>query len=703
VTSTVTIGGARLVLRLGDLTEEDAGAIVNAANSGLLGGGGVDGAIHRRGGPAIAEECRRIREERGGCPPGDAVITGGGNLGARHVIHAVGPIWRGGGKGEEAVLRSAYRRSLEVARAHGIRTVAFPSISTGAYRYPIAAAAAAAIDEVWEALLGGGIDEVRFVLFSPGDLEVYGAALAERAARPSASPRGRDEPRGLDLDALAAAAPGLHARLVEDRVILDLRRPDVLAVLRRDVERIADSMESEDAPPPMLWSGIPFPEHAGDLTSDECLIVSVGGTKTEYALMRLERGEPILIAEDGSEVRGDACAEAKKALCFPTPTDREMRTGHEMIERIADRIGRYLEPQRGRLERCRAILLSWGFAHDVYRSSPRLLGGLSARSTLLSKGQGAFTRDLAGKDLGEVLGAALERRLGWSRPVTVANDGVMALHYFLTPEHLAGHAQVGLFINGTGANFAIAEDYAVRAEGVVSRPGEEYEPDRITRTRPLRPGERRERYFVNYEAGSITLDATRTPFDRPSEFPIEENALAGGNAFGEQFREIVRARVSPEVHERLLAAWRRRRPGTEPQGPDVSRIATGGPGEIEPLFPGAGLDERAAAGVRLVCGAIVVRSALHAGLVLSAITSRLGFGLGGAQPGRGKDIPDLLALEGSVWKTPGYQDLVRSAWGAIVGDRPLRVDFAHEKSYDASLPGPLYLAVLAAAASPAGH
>jgi O-acetyl-ADP-ribose deacetylase (regulator of RNase III) len=691
VISSVTIGGARLLLRQGDLTEEDAEAIVNAANSGLLGGGGVDGAIHRKGGPAILEECRKIRDRQGGCPPGSAVITGGGKLRARHVIHAVGPVWGGGAKGEESVLRSAYRRSLEVARAHGIRTVAFPSISTGAYRYPIEKAAAAAIDQVWEELEAGGIDEVRFVLFSRGDLDVYRAALAARAGR-EARP---EEPPGLDLDALAAAAPALHARLVEDRVIMDHRRPEVLDLLRRDAARIADCMEREGVPPPMLWSGIPFPEHPGEMTSDECLIVSVGGTKTEYALMRLDRGEAVIIDEAGNEARGDARAVAKRALGFPTPTDRELRTGHEMIERIADRIGRYLEPQRSRLERCRAILLSWGFAHDVYRSSPILLGGLSARSTLLSKGQGAFTADLAGKDLGEILRVALERRLGWSRPVTVANDGIMALHYFLTPERLAGHAQVGLFINGTGANFAIAEDYAVRPEGVVSRPGEEYEPDRITRYRPLRPGERRERYFVNYEAGSITLDATRTPFDRPSDFPIEENALAGGNAFGEQFRELVRARISPEVHERLLSAWRRRSPGSAPEGPDVSRIATGGPDEIERLFPGVALDGRQAADLRLVCGAIVARSALHAGLVLAAITSRIGFGLGGTRPGKNEEVlPDLLALEGSVWRTPGYQDLVRRGWGAIAGERPLRVDFAHERSYDASLPGPLYLAAL---------
>lgn len=172
------IAGARVVLVRGDITREDADAIVNAANMSLLGGGGVDGAIHRAGGPAILEECRKI----GGCSTGDAVLTTGGRLPARHVIHTVGPVWSGGRRGEPELLASAYRRSLEVAAAAGLRSVAFPSISTGAYHFPIAAAARIAIETVRAFFLISGepssVEEVRFVLFSDDDLEHYRQAAA---------------------------------------------------------------------------------------------------------------------------------------------------------------------------------------------------------------------------------------------------------------------------------------------------------------------------------------------------------------------------------------------------------------------------------------------------------------------------------------------------------------------------------------------
>lgn len=178
------IDGVRIRLFQGDITEQEVDAIVNAANTTLLGGGGVDGAIHRRGGPAILEECRKIHDERGGCPTGEAVITGGGNLRARYVIHTVGPVWSGGQKGEEALLRAAYRSSLERAREHRLARVAFPSISTGAYRYPIEKASRVALETVagaisTEHLRGEGLEEVRFVLFSSGDFETYRRALAE--------------------------------------------------------------------------------------------------------------------------------------------------------------------------------------------------------------------------------------------------------------------------------------------------------------------------------------------------------------------------------------------------------------------------------------------------------------------------------------------------------------------------------------------
>jgi len=160
----------------GDITNQDVDAVVNAANSSLLGGGGVDGAIHRAGGPRILEECREIRRTRyqDGLPTGDAVITTGGNLRARHVIHTVGPVWAGGGYGEEKELAKAYRSSLRVAEENGLRSVAFPSISTGAYGYPKEEAATVAVKAVGDYMRGGSnIEEVVFVLYGPQDYSLY--------------------------------------------------------------------------------------------------------------------------------------------------------------------------------------------------------------------------------------------------------------------------------------------------------------------------------------------------------------------------------------------------------------------------------------------------------------------------------------------------------------------------------------------------
>jgi O-acetyl-ADP-ribose deacetylase (regulator of RNase III) len=171
------VDGTTLELVQGDITGQDTDAIVNAANSGLRGGSGVDGAIHRAGGPAIMDECRRI----GGCPTGSAVITTGGSLPARHVIHAVGPRWSGGGGGEAELLAGAYRTSLQVAADNGLRSLAFPSISTGIYGYPIHEAARVALGAVSGFLADnpGSLDLVRFVLFTPDDYQVYREALEE--------------------------------------------------------------------------------------------------------------------------------------------------------------------------------------------------------------------------------------------------------------------------------------------------------------------------------------------------------------------------------------------------------------------------------------------------------------------------------------------------------------------------------------------
>jgi O-acetyl-ADP-ribose deacetylase len=175
-------GAGRIELVRGDITRQSVDAIVNAANSGLLGGGGVDGAIHRAAGPSLLEECRRIRAAQGPLPAGEAVITGAGRLPCRHVVHAVGPIWEGGRAGEPALLAGAYSNSIALAARNGARTLALPSIATGAYGYPVAQAARIALETAREMLLGGaGPMILRWVLFSEDDLETYRDALAALA------------------------------------------------------------------------------------------------------------------------------------------------------------------------------------------------------------------------------------------------------------------------------------------------------------------------------------------------------------------------------------------------------------------------------------------------------------------------------------------------------------------------------------------
>jgi O-acetyl-ADP-ribose deacetylase (regulator of RNase III) len=171
--------GKKLKLMVGDITCVPADAIANAANSALAGGGGVDGAIHRAGGPSIMRELDQIREREGGCPTGSAVATGAGRLPARWVLHAAGPVYRDGKHGEAELLASCYRKCFELAEERKARSVTFPAISTGIYGYPLAEAAAIAIGEVVRQLerAGGSVEEATFVLFDRKAYDAHAKAL----------------------------------------------------------------------------------------------------------------------------------------------------------------------------------------------------------------------------------------------------------------------------------------------------------------------------------------------------------------------------------------------------------------------------------------------------------------------------------------------------------------------------------------------
>lgn len=173
MSESITVGSATIEIIQGDITTQDTDAIVNAANASLLGGGGVDGAIHRAGGPQILDECKKV----GGCETGNAKITTGGNLPARFVIHAVGPIYQGGKNREDKLLASCYHKSLSIAEEQKLTSVSFPSISTGAYRYPVEEAAIIAVQTVHRFLQNSTIRLVRFVLFDERTFQAYKNAV----------------------------------------------------------------------------------------------------------------------------------------------------------------------------------------------------------------------------------------------------------------------------------------------------------------------------------------------------------------------------------------------------------------------------------------------------------------------------------------------------------------------------------------------
>jgi O-acetyl-ADP-ribose deacetylase len=177
---TYNTGQGRLSIIQGDLTKQTTDAIVNAANSSLMGGGGVDGAIHRAGGPAILEECKQIVAKQGRLPTGEAVITTAGRMKAKYVIHTVGPVWHGGSHQEANLLASAYRESLKVAAEKNLRSVSFPSISTGAYAYPIDLASKIALRTVIDFLSkASSVKDVVFVLYGEANYKAYEEALKE--------------------------------------------------------------------------------------------------------------------------------------------------------------------------------------------------------------------------------------------------------------------------------------------------------------------------------------------------------------------------------------------------------------------------------------------------------------------------------------------------------------------------------------------
>jgi O-acetyl-ADP-ribose deacetylase (regulator of RNase III) len=177
----VKVNKTKVSIVEGDITQQATEAIVNAANPSLMGGGGVDGAIHRAGGPAILEECKKIVAERGRLPTGKAVITTGGRLKAKYVIHTVGPVWHGGNRNEAELLKSAYQECLRLATERRLSSISFPSISTGAYGYPVKEAARVAVDAVVSFLKERetSLQEVVFVLFDSKTYQVYASALQE--------------------------------------------------------------------------------------------------------------------------------------------------------------------------------------------------------------------------------------------------------------------------------------------------------------------------------------------------------------------------------------------------------------------------------------------------------------------------------------------------------------------------------------------
>ena len=505
----------------------------------------------------------------------------------------------------------------------------------------------------------------------------------------------------LSKKGLTPATESLYQQFQQERLLFDFEDPEALGLLRADAERIAAGMDDPGCAPPMLWSGVPWPRDDSPLRSDYCLSISVGGSRTVALLLRIEGTEVVALGPGGEEVRGSKLEDLAISCSFATPTTRDTPDGYSMIAKIARGVCEQLGDNQGALEGCASIVLSWAFASSIERTRDDLLGGLAARTTLMTKKQAAFTEDLRGKDLCVLFAQAFEEVLGRRWPVTVVNDGVMALHYLLGPRWRNKYAQIGLFINGTGCNFALAEPYAVRPEGIVSAEGECYEPRHLLGGEGPAAGERVVNYIVNYEIGSIDLVATRSRFDISKSYPIQTNALSGGNAFGQQFEGLGREFLGEEFFHRLLGGYRESGCGGElPGGPQISTLATVLPDEassrLAEFFPGVEMDAEETDSLIFLCRAIVDRSALHAALLLSAVSFRTGFGFGQEESGLG----DLLGMEGSIWSIEGYPQQVLGYWKSICGERKLNIEMTHEPGFNASLQGPAFLAAIHAQAEP---
>jgi hypothetical protein len=524
----------------------------------------------------------------------------------------------------------------------------------------------------------------------------------------------------------------------------------------------------------MLWSGIPFPERqipANALNSQgRHLVVSVGGTNTYFMVMELKDGE-IIAFENGKPHRNYEIEVLQKKNRMPTPqSEGPQDLGKEkMITPIVEAIYPYLTHTA---HQCKSIILNWGYSQIIEQNGSGFFD--ISTTTRMEKGQEGFS-DLMGAKVEKVLKDAivdkieselkelkefgetnifqmgihllskgeidtsaedndiknrqefrrkqlqnlLANLLSKGKPkITVANDTIMALHYFLTGENLQTYDQIGLFINGTGANFTIAENYLVDSEG--TRIAEQNVNEKIVykngipvriNVSPLEENKRdAKKFFVNYEAGIVELRETKTIYDTEQTDQMERNALSG-ISFGKSFKEIVCQNLSTDIYETIVSAregkkiqmgenepYRELAP--EPEAIDIAQLSSYGFTSLEQrkmLLGKVNFAPIILEKLIFIADAIVDRSILHAAIILAAITERTGYGLKESYErkkfGLNVNKGDALCLEGSVWKIEGYREKMFEFWQKLVG-KELNVDFLHEPDYNASLYGPIYMAAV---------